>query len=130
MDDYNKQAGPSSSGESDGNGRAGTAARMKEQAASKVADVKEKSANSAAKPLTSSTNPVHPLPAPWNRPLLRSIRAVTNCRVPRTPPPTKFRPVPTMFAKPTCRVWRMMSKTWSNDTPGRHWQQRLSWAFC
>ena len=42
MDDYNKQSGQVSSGESTGTGGAGTAARMKEQAASKVADVKEK----------------------------------------------------------------------------------------
>jgi ElaB/YqjD/DUF883 family membrane-anchored ribosome-binding protein len=42
MDDYNKQSGQFSSGESTGTGQTGTAARMKEQAASKVADVKEK----------------------------------------------------------------------------------------
>jgi ElaB/YqjD/DUF883 family membrane-anchored ribosome-binding protein len=38
MDDYNKQSGQFSSGESTGTGETGTAARMKEQAASKVAD--------------------------------------------------------------------------------------------
>src|ERR1700732_3537273 len=42
MDDYNKQSGQFSAGESTGTGGTGTAARMKEQAANKVADVKEK----------------------------------------------------------------------------------------
>ena len=42
MDDYNKQAGPSSYGESTGTGATGTAARMKEQISDKAADVKEK----------------------------------------------------------------------------------------
>lgn len=42
MDDYNKQPGQSSYGESTGTGATGTAARMKEQISEKAADVKEK----------------------------------------------------------------------------------------
>jgi ElaB/YqjD/DUF883 family membrane-anchored ribosome-binding protein len=42
MDDYNKQSGQSSYGESTGPGATGTAARMKEQVSEKTADVKEK----------------------------------------------------------------------------------------
>jgi ElaB/YqjD/DUF883 family membrane-anchored ribosome-binding protein len=42
MDDYNKQSGQSSYGESTGTGTTGTAARMKEQISEKAADVKEK----------------------------------------------------------------------------------------
>ena len=42
MDDYNKQAGQSSHGESTGTGGTGTAARMKEQISETAADVKEK----------------------------------------------------------------------------------------
>jgi ElaB/YqjD/DUF883 family membrane-anchored ribosome-binding protein len=42
MDDYNKQSGQSSYGESAGTGGTGTAARMKEQISETAADVKEK----------------------------------------------------------------------------------------
>jgi ElaB/YqjD/DUF883 family membrane-anchored ribosome-binding protein len=42
MDDYNKQSGQSSYGESTGTGGTGTAARMKEQISDTAADVKEK----------------------------------------------------------------------------------------
>jgi ElaB/YqjD/DUF883 family membrane-anchored ribosome-binding protein len=42
MDDYNKQSGQSSHGESTGTGATGTAARLKEQISEKAADVKEK----------------------------------------------------------------------------------------
>jgi ElaB/YqjD/DUF883 family membrane-anchored ribosome-binding protein len=42
MDDYNKQAGQSSHGESTGTGATGTAARMKEQISETAADVKVK----------------------------------------------------------------------------------------
>ena len=42
MDDFNKQSGQASYGESTASGGTGTAARMKEQIAETAADVKEK----------------------------------------------------------------------------------------
>jgi ElaB/YqjD/DUF883 family membrane-anchored ribosome-binding protein len=45
MDDYNKQSGQSSSGESTETSGTGTAARMKEQISENAADVKEKVTN-------------------------------------------------------------------------------------